>query len=330
MSEEHYLQDGLGEFTNYELLVDRVCAGCNTRIGKIEEPFLRTGYIAALRWQLGIRGKDGSPPDPFHRGASGVPRLRAPLRIAAFPYEILYECDPGTQTGRPLRQIIFQDRFQNIRPFYVTDWMLTACDKLADSLRKEDLEEATPIHGFAHPDEIARIKALVESIGLKAPSKWNWEGNEFDPHWERITVAAFLPLEAFCRSIAKIAFHYTLKMFPDFSGHEPEFEPVKRFIWEGGENRFVMQDFSPPLVPKCWSHLLDVVRSYEAIVATVHLFVPPPGGMATIPPRFKVLVGRDPSRIIRPLERRAHQFAMSQLGAPNGPIGEMVDLLSPC
>lgn len=251
MSEEHYLPDGLGGFQGYELLLGKVCSSCNRSIGKVEEPFLRTGYIAALRWQLGVKGKDGVPPDPFHRGASGVPRLRAPLRVQAFQYDILYECDPGTQTGRPLRQIIFQEQSQRTWPFYIPDWMLARQDKFADSLREERLERATPIHGFAHADEIARVTALVESVGLKPPSKWNWEGREFEPHWERISVTAFIPAEAFCRSIAKIALHYTLKMFPDVSGHEPELAPIKRFIWEGGENRFVIQEFSPALMPKC-------------------------------------------------------------------------------
>jgi hypothetical protein len=203
--------------------------------------------------------------------------------------------------------------------------MLTNHDKFALSLREEGLEQATAIHGFAHPHEIAAVTVLVDSVGLMPPSKWNWEEKEFEPHWERVNVTAFLP-ESFFRSVAKIGLHYTLKMFPDLSGHEPEFAAIKSFIWEGGENRFVMQDFSPPLMPKCWSHFLGVERSYEALIATAHLFVPPLGQMPAIPPKYKIIIGRDPSRIIRPVQVRAHQFAMTELGVASGAIGEMVDL----
>jgi hypothetical protein len=328
MSEEHYLPDGLGRFVNYERLLDKVCADCNREIGKAEESFLRTGYIAALRRQLGIKGKDGLPPNPYERGASGVPRLKAPLKGQAFEFEVLFECDPGTKTGRPLRQIIFQDQFQKTQPLFIPEWTLSAPAEFGKLILSAGLDKATPIHGFAHTADIDHIKVLLESNGIRPPTKWNWEGNEFEPHWERVTVEAAIPWDPFTRSIAKIAFHYTLKMFPSLSGHEPELKPIIDFIWKGGDNRFVTQNFAPAWIPKYWSHFLTVARSYyQGIRATVHLFVPPPGELAYLPPLFTIFVGTDPSRIVMPIKRCAHQFVMSQLQSPSGPIGEMVDLL---
>jgi hypothetical protein len=332
MSEEHYLPDGLGRFCGYKPLIGKVCSSCNRKIGEIEEPFLRTGYIAAFRRQLGIKGKDGSPPSPYERGASGIPRLRATGRILDFPYEVLLEGDFGATSARPLRQIIFREQRGEIHQFYVPDWMLSDSAKFIESLQVEGLEHALPVHGFAHPEEISVLETLLTSSNFPVPKKWNEAGNEFTPGSVSVTLEAPLGFEPFVRSVAKIAFHYTLKVFSDLSGNEPEFRAIKEFIWSGGENRFVEQVRRRELIqpPTCWSHFIFVKRSYEEIVARVHLFVPPPGAVSAIPPPFSVRVGRSPSRIVRRVEQRAHQFAMSQLDVPSGPIGEMVDLFGPC
>jgi len=331
MSEEHPLPDGLGRFRGYQPLIGKVCSSCSRKIGEIEEPFLRTGYIAAFRRQLGIKGKDGFPPSPYARGASGIPRLRAMGRILDFPYEILLEGDFGATSARPLRQIIFREQGGEIRQFYVPDWMLTESRKFIESLRDEGLEHAFPVHGFAHPEEISVLEALLTSSNLPTPKKWNEAGSEFTPGRVSVTLEAPTGFDPFVRSIAKIALHCTLKVFPDLSGNEPEFGAIKAFIWSGGENRFVEQVRRPELIqpPTCWSHFIFVKRSYEEIVARVHLFVPPPGEVLAIPPPFCVRVGRNPSRIVRHVEQCAYQFAMSQLDVPNGPAGEMVDLLKP-
>jgi hypothetical protein len=332
MSEEHYLPDGLGRFWSYEPLIGKVCSSCNRKIGEIEEPFLRTGYIAAFRRQLGIKGKDGSPPSPYERGASGIPRLRATGRILDFPYEVLLEGDFGATSARPLRQIIFRKQSGEIHQFYVPDWMLSDSAKFIESLRVEGLEHAIPVHGFAHPEEISVLEALLTSSNFPVPKKWNEAGSEFTPGHVSVTLEAPMGFEPFVRSVAKIAFHYTLKVFSDLSGNESEFRAIKDFIWSGGENRFVEQVQGPELIqpPTCWSHFIFVKQSYEEIVARVHLFVPPPGAVSAMPPPFYVRVGRSPSRIVRRVEQRAHQFAMSQLDVPSGPIGEMVDLFRPC
>jgi hypothetical protein len=328
MSDEHDLPQALGTFEGQELLRDKLCGACNGHIGEIEEAVLRTGYIGVLRWHLGIKGKDGLPPPPFRRGASGTPRAQALGNPDGLP--VLFECFPGTKTGIPLRQVIFRtDDPASFRPLYIPDWMLEKPTEFRDALRREGLEQAMPVRGFSHPDESPKVAALLESAGLRPPEKWNWEGAEFAPHRETVTIAAPIPMQEFCRFMAKIAFHYTLRMFSDLTGREHEFRSVRKFIWEGGDNHFVEPDYPNPVrPPKVWSHFLTVARSYEKIVATVHLFVPPLAVMRAIPPQFRVRVGIDPSRVVRPVERRAHQFAMSRLGTLSGPIGEVVDLMA--
>jgi hypothetical protein len=210
--------------------------------------------------------------------------------------------------------------------------MLSDSAKFIESLRVEELEHALPVHGFAHSEEISVLEALLTSSNFPVPKKWNEAGSEFTPGHVSVTLEAPMGFEPFVRSVAKIAFHYTLKVFSDLSGNESEFRAIKEFIWSGGENRFVEQVQGPELIqpPTCWSHFIFVKQSYEEIVARVHLFVPPPGAVSAMPPPFYVLVGRSPSRIVRGVEQRAHQFAMSQLDVPSGPIGEMVDLFRPC
>jgi hypothetical protein len=74
--------------------------------------------------------------------------------------------------------------------------------------------------------------------------------------------------EQYLRAVAKIAFHYTLKMFPALSGREREFDRIRRYIWSGeggGRNRPVRQlprqfweNFRHGERPRCWMHILTV------------------------------------------------------------------------
>jgi hypothetical protein len=68
-------------------------------------------------------------------------------------------------------------------------------------------------------------------------------------------------------------------------------------------------------------HILAVVRSYERITAYAQFFA----GPRSLPPGYEIDIGRDPARIRRPTERRAHQFVILDPGAPARIVGRMED-----
>jgi len=67
-------------------------------------------------------------------------------------------------------------------------------------------------------------------------------------------------------------------------------------------------------------HILAVHRRYDAITAYVQFFL----GPHSLPPPYQIRVGRDPARIERRPEWRAHYFVVTNPGGP-GPIGLMDD-----
>lgn len=135
--------------------------------------------------------------------------------------------------------------------------------------------------------------------------------------------------QAYFRAVAKIAFHYALKIFPDLTGLEPEFSPIKKFIWEGGEiEQFVRQtkgqfveNFQHGYRPTQWMHILAVERTYQRIFAHAQFFA----GPQSLPPPYKISIGRNPSRIVSRPEQRAHQFVILDPTTNSGIVGVMED-----
>ena len=315
MSPEHYLPIALGDFGEFQVLEGKVCRACNNFIGqRTETQFLRTGPIALFRWMLGVQGRDGFPPNPFYRGASGAPPLYAFGRIPGFDSDLLLEVQPGTQNAFPVRQILFKHAAMGIVPVPILDSMLESPGRLRQHLEEQELDEARPFHAFATAEEIPRVAELLGSLGSELPQ--DWITTQFDPQPIAIAVR-FAVTAAHFRAVAKIAFHYSLKVFSDLSGYEQEFEPIKRFIWEGERHdvaRFVTQPMGPsevrferPGTLSHWMHTLLVERSYgSGIVAHLQFFAGPKGALAP----YRISVGRDPRRIWTPSIRKAHNFVI--------------------
>lgn len=329
MSEEHYLSAALGEFRGYEPLYGRVCRACNTKIGDTTEvQLLRTGPIAFFRWVVGTEGQDGPPPSPFYRGAGGAPPICIVGRPPGANHDLLWEVVPGTEDVYPLRQIVFEHPIAGRHPIALLDRMRDHPQLLLDELRDRGLETAKPAHVYAAPDEIPWVEELLKSVGGIPPGAW--ATTTFQPQRIQLVVNVRVTSAHF-RAIAKIAFHYTLKMFPDLVGKEREFDASREFIWAGGDiDRFVRQ--RPPETvlenwrrgqrPSHWMHILVVERRYERINAYVQLFA----GPRSLPPLYEVGLGIDPSRIARRREWRAHQFVILDPRPGRGPVGVMEDL----
>lgn len=336
MSPEHYLPEGLGRFhgpkeeglEGFEVLENRVCTACNNEIGrKTEEQFLRAGPIAFFRWVLGVRGKDGPPPSPFYRGASGAPPILAYGRAPEFPFDLLWGVRAGTADCFPLRQVVVQHSLAGIHPIPILDSMKDDPARILDEVGEMGLVSARPIHTFASPEEIPWVSNVVAVLG--GTVEGDWVTTKFEPRQIDIIVKVQVT-SAFFRAVAKIGFHYALKVFPDLRGTEPEFDPIKEFIWSGGDfNDFVRQrekpvfaDFRVGYRPISWAHILLAERSYEALSVYAQFFV----GPHSMPVTYEIKLGRNPSRIAAAPEVRAHIFLYAHSTAPIGTPGLISDL----
>jgi hypothetical protein len=112
-----------------------------------------------------------------------------------------------------------------------------------------------------------------------------------------------------------------LKMFPDLTGKEREFDAIKRFIWDGGDvGRFVQQRWRPEDVItnlrrgagwSHWMHILMVERTYQRIIGWFQPFA----GPRTLAPLYAVDIGMDPARIVARREQGATSLSSSTRAA---------------
>jgi hypothetical protein len=249
-------------------------------------------------------------------------------RAPGFAYDLLWEVERGTESVYPLRQIVFYHPLAGYHPVSVLDRMREHPEVLLDYIKDNRLEGAKPVHVFAAPDEIAWVTELVGAVGGLPHS--HWATPTFSPQKIQLVVNVTVT-GAYFRAVAKIAFHYALQMFPDLTGLEQEFTQIKEFIWSGGNaDRLVCQNtgqivenFRQGYQPTHWMHILTVNRTYDHIVAHVQLFA----GPRSLPPPYRICVGRNPSRIDRGRELRAHQFVILNPSASSGAVGIMEDAL---
>jgi hypothetical protein len=275
---------------------------------------------------LGIEGRDGLFPSPFYHRAGGAPRLHMVGRPQGVKYDLLLEVEPGTETVSPLRQIIFDHPIAGLHPIAILESMKGHPEVLVNQVKQLGLENAKPAHVFAAPDEISWVAELIKSVG-GVPSG-EWKTTTFNP--QKIQLVTDINVtEEYFRAVAKIAFHYTLKFFPDLMGTEPDFEPIKDYIWTGSNaDRFVTQEsaqfvhhFRHGYRPTKWMHILAVERTYNSIVAHAQFFA----GPRSLPLPYRIWIGRNPSRIDRHPELRAHNYVILDPTANSGAVGIMED-----
>jgi hypothetical protein len=252
-----------------------------------------------------------------------MPPILMTGRAPGFDYDLLFEVDPGTEVAYPLRQVVFgHPLLAHPRAVPIHDRMLDNTEYLMELLREWGLDRGQPIRAFAGPEEIPRVSDLLRSLGYTVPA--NWEVTEF-PAQKIALVAEVTVSPAHFRAVAKIAFHYALKMFPDLTGMEAEFAAIKDFIWAGGDVAQFVQQRADQFVrnfarmrPTKWMHILAVERTHDVILAHAQFFA----GPNSLPPPYVIRIGRDPARIVSRRVVRAHQFVILD---PATGTGEMVD-----
>jgi hypothetical protein len=104
------------------------------------------------------------------------------------------------------------------------------------------------------------------------------------------------------RAIAKIAFHFFLTYFPQFSGLESEFKDVKRYIYGGVANRLFIRTVPEQFVfefqrggrMKTWAHFLTAECGPQGVEARMQFFA----GPKVQPLVWSALIGKNPSRLV--------------------------------
>jgi hypothetical protein len=331
MSGEHYLPAGLGSFRGVEPLQDRVCRDCNNQLGRLDEVFLRTGFAGFFRHVADIAGRDKERPSPFQRGAAGVPPIEMRGAAPGTQYEILWELIPGTNNAQPLRQVVFEDPDGRTHRVQITDRMKEEPGLLQAEIRTRGLEAAKLSVSWAPVEDIPWMNELLASLIGAPPGPW--EAPDF--RVDGITLPATVTIkEEYFRAIAKIGFHYVLKVFPDLTGQEAQFDLVRNYIWQGsggGPKRPVRQltrqivgELQRGHRPRYWAHILGASRTSTLIVAHAQFFV----GPRSLPLPFEIFIGANPAVLYMPPERRGHLFIMDPAARETGHAGVMESLFT--
>jgi hypothetical protein len=247
-------------------------------------------------------------------------------RLPDVAHDVLFEMNPGgEETAQPCRQIVFEHPIAGARPVRISDRMRKEPHLLAEQLAELGLTGAKPIQAFADVDDIPWVTELVVGAGGVPP---DWTSADLPAAKVRLATT-YTVTEAYLRAIAKIAFHYALKVFPELTGMEPEFSDIKQFIWDGtGKvDRFVRQrteqfisNFNAGEAPTEWMHILAARRTYLAITANAQFFA----GPRSLPPGYEVYLGRNPARLDVLSETKTHLFVLTEPDA-EGPVGIVED-----
>lgn len=322
---EHWIPRALGRFVGYEPLQNRVCRDCDRRLGhELDDEFAHSGTTALFRRMVGIRGRDShKETSPFFRRAQ-----TSPANVATTKDGTLLEIDENL-VARPLRHIVVEDvtgaRHRIPFPPEATVEWLRAAVRSRD-IRSPQLREIH-VATLAEGDEAA---ALLSRVFPK------FEATVFGPDGpktvERVqTVSAITG--RYLRAIAKIALHFALKSMPELSGHEREFEAVKRYIADGvGDDqefveladRQVLWQAQRGWTPSSWCHLMGVAVDDGYMRVRLQFFLGPLGP----PPVWTVVLGKDPFRVLAPRHRGilAVYFATSQERKHHGHDGFIKEL----
>lgn len=231
LNDEHWFPRGLGKFKGYEELKAKLCEDCNNRFGtELEDVFLHCGPEALFREIFG--NELGRPAHKKHnifaRGAKG----HSPILVKGLDPDsgrtILWEVGKNSES-KPARQILIADQEGGV------DWVRlgalgTPFSDLKLLLRTKQAAGFRPerIYGDSSEDLQQISQLCADVFGDKQVQFVSGEAG--------IVVSAssvFSLSQPYLRAIAKIGLHSFLHFFPNFSGFEPEFDAVKKFIYHG-------------------------------------------------------------------------------------------------
>jgi hypothetical protein len=317
---EHYLPAGLGNFKDDIRLRNFICYDCQRRFSKFEEVFLRNSGEAFFRKILGVQGRKGhQSKNIFVEPTQGLAPLTVKGVYPGMPHELLWEMKSEGEAA-PLDQLVFK------KPDGALVHIPLRAGKLAQDLSRfgEEWKSWQLVACFAKDEHEAELQALLGPAleGMAAAPADSPETVELEGEAKaQIT----LP---YVQSISKIAFHFVLAHF-HFTGFEPEFHDLKRFIYSGaGTNRarIVEEVLLPQLVPERarllqWSHILTAEFNRDGFFSRMQFFA----GPRLKPFVWRVDLGANPSRVVPELAvgRRFFYYDRPDASGYSGGIEEL-------
>ena len=310
-SEEDFLPKCMGKFRNFERLKNKLCRVCNNKIGKVDEQFCRCGPEAFFRRILGIKGRrHHKSVNPYYRGSSGGSHIIIESSHPTLDCTIFFESEKLGEAF-PARQIIVNDCQGKYHSILITENIRNA-QHLLFELKAKGLANAKLVECWASPDEEEWMHILCKSFDVKisfgeSATYTNVEKKKF--------IATFTVNNNYFRGVAKIAFHYFLKYFDQFTGYEKEFEAIKQVIIDDGNPDLCVRQMSGSFIYGLKSHIttdkyghfVAIDKNESAIRCKIHFFV----GPGIVPHRYyEVYIGKNPGKIIYS-QAIGHQFVIS-------------------
>jgi len=322
---EHYLPRALGNFKGDERLVDRICDSCQARFAKFEDVFAHNSPEAFFREMVGRVGrKKHRGKNIFYEPTLGIAPLTVLGKFPGHDFEILWE--PVSSEGwAPLSQLVFIAKDGKTFHLPFRQGAMNA-EKIRTLLEERGVSADQIVAISNRADEAAGMKELTNELAPKGREKDDVpplvNGVQIEGEMRAAISAEYL------RAITKIAFHFVLQHFTQFSGLEPEFNDVKRFIYNGAADRRIVEPLREPFVRelqqgarmKRWGHLLSAEASEQGIEARMQFFAGPP----VQPIVWRVLIGKNPSKIIYKQSVGRAFFYFDDLGGEFH--GERIDL----
>lgn len=228
LSREHILPAAFGEFEGAPILRNRICGACNQRLGILDEQMTRSGPDAFIRNYFSISGRSSHDRvNNFYRGSAGGQRLEMKIFDPSLGIEVLIERTNGAY--RQMRQIIVTEtatgtsRHIPIPDDMTAEQLRAAVDSLSltppvDIILISSPEEEPWVH------ELLRMVSPATTFGDSIPGTISYGPG---------AVVSFGLTQRYFRAVAKIGFHYFLSQFQEYTGHEPEFSGIRRYISVG-------------------------------------------------------------------------------------------------
>jgi hypothetical protein len=304
---EHYLPRALGNFQNNEPLVDRICDKCQGIFSKLEDVFAHNSSEAFFREMVGRVGrKKHKAKSIFYEPTHSIPPLGILARHPGHDFEILWELvpdptNPTVRTCAPMSQLVFisKDNGKTLAlPFRPGRW--TAA-KIRELLKAEGVTGEEIVVVGNTDQEHAELKMLTDEL---APNGKELDVSPLVPGADVAGEMKAVISPLYLRAIAKIGFHYFLKYFPHFTGLEPEFDEIKRYIYEGKADRVMVRPLGEPFLRDLqqegarlnkWAHLLSAESTPNGIEARIQFFA----GPEVSPIVWSILFTKKPSPYIQ-------------------------------
>ncbi len=324
---EHYLPTALGNFRNDVRLRSYICTRCQQNFSLLEDVFIHHGPEAFFRHMLGVKGRKAHrKKDIFSERTAGMPPLTVIAQQPGEDYTVLWEMD-GLSEGRQIKQLVFRDeKDTDIHVPFRPGRLAKDLERFRSEHKGKSLRLITYVHDTANVEEEKEIELVCSDFlegkrsELRIPQGGNIEAE--------MRAAVSLP---YLRAIAKIGFHSMLAHFP-FTGLEPQFDGIKRFIFTGHDHERFVQSMREPFVEelknpvavlKRWSHLLSAQFDYDNAEARMQFFA----GPRLQPLVWRVLLGANPSRVVGTLGK-AFKYEYFDARDKEGYAGEMTPLES--